>query len=119
MGKDLYAIGHPTFEQQLRLRMEGKVATGVTVSADLDNIKSENLQLIGIDVTWGPSKTHLGDIRVQGQSTYAVSQATVKGADVALDLGSMAAFASGGYRPGDPGQQNFLRYSQRRDGLAS
>ncbi|HEY8425735.1 MAG TPA: hypothetical protein VIK73_06960, partial [Limnochordales bacterium] len=32
-GSDLFATGVPTFEQQLRLGLEGDVAPGVTVSA--------------------------------------------------------------------------------------
>lgn len=107
LGRELYAIGHPTFEQQLRMRLEGDVAPGVSALADLDNVKSENLQLIGIDVAWGPTRTHLGDIQVRSESSYAVGRATVKGVDAALDLGPWQLSLLAGRSRGIPASKTF------------
>ncbi|MBE3598451.1 MAG: hypothetical protein IMX02_06525 [Limnochordaceae bacterium] len=100
LGQEGYAAGQATFQQQLRLRLEGDVAPGAKVSSDLDNVRSENLQLIGIDFTWGPATAHLGDVRLRSESRYAAGPATLKGLSVearwgAWELGALAGRARG------------------------
>ena len=98
---------HLGFEQQLRLRLSGQAAPGVTVSADLDNVRSENLQLIGIDLQWERSRAHLGDIRLSSQSRYAVTQAALKGLSLTADLGPWQLSALLGRAQGIPATKTF------------
>lgn len=107
MSTDLYAPGRPTLEQQLRLRLMGDVAPGITVSADLDNVRGENLQLMGIDVRWGPTATHIGDIQLQSESRYAVSQTTLKGVRVTGQWGAWELTALAGRSQGIPATKTF------------
>ncbi len=106
-GRPSISAQHLGFEQQLRLRLSGQAAPGVTVSADLDNVRSENLQLIGIDLQWERARAHLGDIRLSSESRYAVTQAALKGLSLTADLGSWQLSALVGRAQGIPATKTF------------
>lgn len=110
-GGELFASGVPTFEQQLRLRIEGDVAQGVTVSADLDNVRSQNLQLLGVDLRWRQGVVHLGDLQLRSDSRYATSPAALIGARVDTHLGDFQLLGLVGRSRGIPATKTFVGQS--------
>ncbi|WP_324670029.1 hypothetical protein [Geochorda subterranea] len=110
-GSDLFASGVPTLEQQLRLRLEGDVAPGVTVSADLDNVRSDNLQLLGVDIRWAHGVLHLGDLQLRSQSRYAASPAALIGARVEAQWGDFSLTGLVGRARGIPATKTFVGQS--------
>ncbi|HEY8425953.1 MAG TPA: hypothetical protein VIK73_08075, partial [Limnochordales bacterium] len=110
-GSQLFADGVPTFEQQLRLRLEGDVAPGVTVSADLDNVRSDNLQLLGVDIRWADGVLHLGDLQLRSQSRYATSPAALMGARAEATWGDFTLVGLVGRARGIPASKTFIGQS--------
>ncbi|BAS28689.1 TonB-dependent receptor [Limnochorda pilosa] len=82
-----YSLGVPEISQRLRLKLSGEVVAGLAIEADLDNLQSDNLQLLSLTFTRDDWTARFGDFRFQPENPSTASSLSLKGVAAEGPLG--------------------------------
>ncbi|MFQ5794958.1 MAG: two-component regulator propeller domain-containing protein [Candidatus Bipolaricaulia bacterium] len=91
-GQD-YARNQLLLDQSLGVDISGEIATGLSISAHLDDFSDENLQLITITLDTDNWKGRFGDFTFRPNNRYTVYNKSLKGAEL---TGALSEFSATG-----------------------
>jgi hypothetical protein len=111
---------HPgSFElmQLLSLNVRGQVAPGLTISANLDNRKDGNLQVMELRLDGDPLKGRFGGLSFRSQTPYTSYSARLRGLELSAQFPRFAVGATFGRVQGIAAKKTFQGNTARSDSI--
>ena len=88
-----FSPGQADIMQTVALRVRGEIASRLSISADLDNQKGDNLQLLQLRLDADPITARFGGLSVRTQNPYTAYSGRLRGLDLGAVLPTLEARA--------------------------
>jgi hypothetical protein len=102
-----YTPGRFELMQLLSLSVRGQVAPGLTISANLDNRKDGNLQVMELKLDGDPLKGRFGGLSFRSQNPYTSYSARLRGLELSAEFSKFAVGATFGRVQGIAAKKTF------------
>ena len=102
-----YSPGSFELMQLLSLNVRGQVAPGLTISANLDNRKDGNLQVMELRLDGDPLKGRFGGLSFRSQNPYTSYSARLRGLELSAQFPRFAVGATFGRVQGIAAKKTF------------
>ncbi len=102
-----YSLGRPDISQLLSLRVQGQLAPGLSISANLDNRKGGNLQMLDLRLDGEHIQGRFGGLSFKSQNPYTAYTGRLRGVEVAASFPQMELGFSAGRVQGIAAKKTF------------